>query len=62
MIFTLTAVLLREVVIFSRRLKFHFLYYHLYFHGPDRGLTFLERRTVLLTSHKSLLESEEEIK
>lgn len=35
MVFVLTAVLLRELVLFSRRLKFHFLYFHLIHEGTD---------------------------
>lgn len=50
MIFILTATLLREIVIFSRRLKFHYIYFHLHLNGADIGLNFLERRTVLVTN------------
>lgn len=57
----MTIILFKELILFSRRVKFHFLYYHLIHGGEDKGLIFLSRRTVLIEHSRPFYESEEEI-
>lgn len=61
MISLLTIILFRELSLFSRRVKFHFLYYHLIHGGKDEGLVYLARRTALVENNRPFQESEEEI-
>lgn len=58
MIALMTIILFRELIIFSRRVKFHFVYYHLVHGGEDKGLNFLARRTILIEHRRPFYESE----